>query len=805
MMLAFMLLFQAPASRAMLGSINYTTYTCPKGYDCMLQNSCPGLTVECSAGMWCGGDNIPAIMPAGDGVFATDRFCPTGIACATPAEAAICPEGKWCDEGSTVGADCAVGSICGEGTLIPITYIPLLTGILWFVIMYVVSRSCRTPTPNADREYTNVAPTGKPAERIFQQMSFKLDKVHVPGILAPINVEFNSGELTAIMGPSGAGKSTIMNTIMGVMPYKGELTVNGTDIRQLNIRSRIGFVPQDDIMEPMLSARELITYSAQCRLPASYTCAEITAKVDEVISSLGLWRVQHTPVGDEITRGISGGQKKRVSIGIELVANPSALFLDEPTSGLDASSAEEVTKILATLVKKGRCVLTVIHQPRYDSFARFNKLVLLSVEDNIGRLCFFGPALAAHSYFGKLDPVLVCPKNSNPANHILDVISGVFDHENKTSGDTKRVLKAQLPIVWADHAKEYTKPTRNALFSEVKQGDLKRVTPISVEAPERPSVCRQIGAMAIKATRVQMRDWPTIRLFGCLCAFMAVVLSTGFSPYIHRKYTNTYKMPTPTVLQPWCPPFAKCDKPLNDIGLSQLLFFLNVCFGSLCMMIGARLLGDRAEVLHREAQAGISPLLTAVVKMTVDLFHLSFYTLMFIGMWVAMGNAGSSSGWCIICYSLMWAASGFGVLMGVVANPGTTAALSMVFALFFASFNGVYPPLPSLGGGAWLWDLSYTRWIGEAVYTHFTAHLRDVAGDAIQHGATITVGYTLERMPTDIGIVLALGGAFRILGACFFLRQVHKNGTRRAYVLPVESLAESRAKEESKEGENVGL
>jgi hypothetical protein len=118
-----------------------------------------------------------------------------------------------------------------------------------------------------------------------------------------------------------------------------------------------------------------------------------------------------------------------------------------------------------------------------------------------------------------------------------------------------------------------------------------------------------------------------------------------------------------------------------------------------------------------------------------------------------------------------------------VCDPKTSTALSMVFALFFATFNGVYPPLSSLGGGAWLWDLSFTRWAGEAIYTHYSAHFKEVAGDTIQGGAN-KIGYTIGRMGFDIAMVWVLGIVFRVLALIFFL--MRKPFGRAEYVFPKE-------------------
>ena len=139
------------------------------------------------------------------------------------------------------------------------------------------------------------------------------------------------------MGPSGAGKTTIISLVTGKeKKTSGTVKLNGKEVQSFGfIRKLLGFVPQEDVMIRDLTVRETISFSAQYRLPVSYTRKEIDDAVNRCLLDLGISHIQNTRVGDELSRGISGGQRKRVNIGIEMVADPSILFLDEPTSGLD--------------------------------------------------------------------------------------------------------------------------------------------------------------------------------------------------------------------------------------------------------------------------------------------------------------------------------------------------------------------------------------------------------------------------------------------------------------------------------------
>lgn len=772
------LLQAATLASATLGNISYDNYTCPKGYDCWNQNACPNITVECPTGIFCGDLNSVSVSPAGDGYLARDQPCPIGLICPTASTIEVCPADKYCDQCSVDGTDCSPGSICEENGYIQMNFVPLVMAIILIVVFFMVSKCQRNP--GNVRKYAAV--DSKEAAADFQRLSFTLENFSVvlggKTIVEPLDAQFNAGELVAIMGTSGAGKSTIMNAIKGALPYQGSLKVNNKPASQVPGYSKsIGFVPQEDIMNKFLSARELFFYSAKTRLPAGNDANQIAARVDSVIYDLGLGDVAHMPVGDDLEATLSGGQRKRVNIGIELVANPSALFLDEPTSGLDASSAEDVTKIMSKMAASGRCVISVIHQPRFDSFHKFDKLLLLGLIDSdqkgagkLGRTCYFGPSLKAAEYFGKVNPVLACPEGDNPANHLLDVISGVFDRNMLDAKVAKKTMLKDIPSEWGNNKNDFKQYTKTTLFREIKSGDSKAVVDGAVEVNQGAPLFRTMGAMFVRAFRVQLRNWRMMRLYAILCGVMAIILSTGFSPYIHNGYEGTYSPPMPAVFAEWCPPMLDCERPDNDVGLLQLVFFINVSLGAVTMMAGSQLFSAQFKELNREADSGVPQWLQAIVKMLVDIFIIFFYTSVFVGWWVALGIAGKASDWYGVSYTIAWCGSGFGYIISLIASKGNAPPICMVAALFWATFNGVYPPLKELGGGAWLWSLSYSRWTGEATYTIFTQHMAD-QGQDIQRGADY-FGYTTGRLSTDLAIAWVLGIAFRIISGFMYVAKV---------------------------------
>ena len=168
-----------------------------------------------------------------------------------------------------------------------------------------------------------------------------------------------------------------------------------------------------------MTVEEILYFSARTRLDMWKSRQQIADTVDSVISVLGLDDIRHSVIGDENVRGISGGQRKRVNIGIELVSDPCALFLDEPTSGLDSSSSFEVCHALRQIAESGMTVVTVIHQPRYEIFKMFHTVLLLGKG---GRVVYLGPSEKALGYFESLG--FECAPHVNPPDFFMDVING---------------------------------------------------------------------------------------------------------------------------------------------------------------------------------------------------------------------------------------------------------------------------------------------------------------------------------------------------------------------------------------------
>ncbi|KOO23546.1 ABC2 type transporter superfamily protein [Chrysochromulina tobinii] len=239
-------------------------------------------------------------------------------------------------------------------------------------------------------------------------------------ILSDVDATFSPGNLTALMGPSGAGKTTLLSILRGGRCSMGSMAIDGAPYTTAT-RKLIVTVPQDDVLLAGLSPLEMLVYAAHLKLPRALGRAAKLARVQRVLSELNLeGEDQRTRIGSVDARGLSGGQRKRVSIGLELLTNPAVLLCDEPTSGLDAKMAADVVGILRALSQQQRrTVVATIHQPSFQLFARFDWLLLLSK----GRVAYSGAALNAAAHFGALG--FPTPPHENPADYMMRLLQDV--------------------------------------------------------------------------------------------------------------------------------------------------------------------------------------------------------------------------------------------------------------------------------------------------------------------------------------------------------------------------------------------
>ncbi|XP_069000478.1 ATP-binding cassette sub-family G member 8 [Embiotoca jacksoni] len=236
-----------------------------------------------------------------------------------------------------------------------------------------------------------------------------------------LSLRVRSGQMLAVIGSSGCGKTSLLDIITcrdeGGTMASGQILINGKPNTPQLVKKSIAHVRQDDRLLPHLTVRETLSFVAKLRLPTHFTQAQRDQRVDDVIAELRLRQCAHTRVGNDYVRGVSGGERRRVSIAVQLLWNPGILILDEPTSGLDSFTAHNLVITLSRLARGNRLVLLSVHQPRSDIFQLFDLVVLLSS----GSAVYCGAARDMVPYFTALGHP--CPRYCNPSDFYVDLIS----------------------------------------------------------------------------------------------------------------------------------------------------------------------------------------------------------------------------------------------------------------------------------------------------------------------------------------------------------------------------------------------
>jgi ABC-type multidrug transport system ATPase subunit len=305
-------------------------------------------------------------------------------------------------------------------------------------------------------------------------------------ILRSISLSFDPGKINVIMGPSGSGKTSLLQSLSRKLKgglstsynTSGEITLNGLPASTEMIKSTISFVPQDDdALMPALTVRETLQYAAGIRLPSSMSKAEKIQRAEDLIVQMGLGHCADHLVGGKLKKGISGGEKRRVSIAIQILANPLVLLLDEPTSGLDVWTASSVLDILRALADEGRTIIMTTHQCRSDAFKMFDNVLLLT---RGGSVAYSGGAKEMLPHFSSLG--FNCGIHTNPADFILDLITVDLQRQEKEDISRRRV--EQLLNVWEigkNCSIVYCKPVEEIQENRLDVEDLQRARNSSLD------------------------------------------------------------------------------------------------------------------------------------------------------------------------------------------------------------------------------------------------------------------------------------------------------------------------------------
>jgi len=419
-------------------------------------------------------------------------LCPNGYYCPNYTHKVICPEGSWCKSGFVHPMDCSPLITCPEGSESQMAGFGFVALLIWLFSSCSMITCCikirKRKAEQAVREaaaamddHDFLLGEGFTADAPKVAISFEHLSMHLKAdgrrILDDVTGEFPESSLVALMGPSGGGKTTFMNALCGRASYgnvTGTIKINGKEGGVTDFPHLVGFVPQDDIVHADLTVHQNLLYNARLRLPASASYDEIVLHVNQVVKTLGLEHVAHNVVGDPEKRGISGGQKKRVNIGMELAAMPAIIFMDEPTSGLDGAATVQLARCLHRLRESGLTIVCVIHQPRYAVFQEFSHLLLLGAG---GGQIYCGETAGLEPYFQSLG--FRVPDKENPADWMIDVTCGLQTRYKAGSDeiDTEFEAPGDLYLMWKSRSEEQSEVTKPSSTANLKPIIDDRLTP----------------------------------------------------------------------------------------------------------------------------------------------------------------------------------------------------------------------------------------------------------------------------------------------------------------------------------------
>ncbi|KAL5269519.1 hypothetical protein ACHWQZ_G003118 [Mnemiopsis leidyi] len=313
----------------------------------------------------------------------------------------------------------------------------------------------------------------------------KTDKPTSTEILKGVSGLVEPGQFVAIMGASGAGKTTLLNTLASrnskKLSVSGTIKINGKEMSQSKTKLISAYVQQDDCFIETLTVKEVMMFHANLRMDQNISPKQKQKKVEDILGTLGLTKVQDTLVGlpSGKRRGISGGERKRLSVGTELIMDPPLLFIDEPTSGLDSFMAENVVTFISQLAKANRTILCTIHQPASEIFQLFDRICLVSE----GEIAYMGDTTSGLDLFKAAG--YPCKSNFNPADHFVFTLAVRPGSEESCKDRCQQII---------EHYKS------SASYTAM----VEKINSISDDAPEvlfknlskkqiQPSICSQVA------------------------------------------------------------------------------------------------------------------------------------------------------------------------------------------------------------------------------------------------------------------------------------------------------------------------
>jgi ATP-binding cassette subfamily G (WHITE) protein 2 len=348
--------------------------------------------------------------------------------------------------------------------------------------------------------------------------------------------------LSKNIGPSGSGKSTLLNTLACRLDVNtivhGEMRLNGAPYNNAELKRIAGYVMQDDLLNGSLTVEETLMYTAELRLPREFTDKQRRARLEDVMADMGLTHVRHVIIGTPMKKGISGGERKRLCVGMQLLNRPQLLFLDEPTSGLDSVTALDLLRTFHSLAhgksqEKAVTIVCSIHQPQSKIFNLFDSLILLKA----GNTIYQGPRkeamvnkhsqiLTNHILFNFFQETFraagfPCPLYTNPADHLLDVIT---PSKNGSSAENSNAVVSSEQQSVTDRA---ITAAQAPITIDLNMGVTKRLAQMA-DLPRNPIWHKQVRILLRRNFQEHLRESQVIIISLIQTVIIAVLIGTAF-------------------------------------------------------------------------------------------------------------------------------------------------------------------------------------------------------------------------------------------------------------------------------------
>ncbi len=502
-----------------------------------------------------------------------------------------------------------------------------------------------------------------------------------------------SGNLVGIMGGSGAGKSTLLNILNGNnRPSKGEVLINGLNLHHQSdkLEGIIGYVPQDDLLMEDLSVYQNLYYNAKLCF-GNISNNEIEEKVEQVLKNVGLFEARHLRVGDALHTTISGGQRKRLNIALELIRAPEVLFVDEPTSGLSSLDSENVMDLLKQLTIQGKLVFVVIHQPSSDIFKMFDKLLVL---DRGGYPAYFGNPLDSIIYFKQKaayadadDSQCGTCGNINPEqiftileSKVMDEFGNLTDQRKLTPGDWYELY----------------------LSGALSTNSASNASPLPVPLFKKPSWLKQLQVFITRDVLAKLKNTQYLLITFLEAPVLAFILA-WFLKYAQNGQDYIFK---------------------ENKNLAAFIFMGVIVAVFMGLMVSAEEIIRDRKILKREQFLNLSRSSYLWAKILIMFFISALQTLSFacIANWV-FGIEGMTADYWVMLFS----ASCFANLLGLNVSSAFDSVVTIYILIPFliipqiilsgvmVKFEDLNPAVTSQSKVPLIGELMVSKWAFEAL------------------------------------------------------------------------------------------